>query len=52
MGRSQFPNERRRYPRFDLSLALAYQWGDIKDTLRTVDLSLGGIKIQAGSSDV
>jgi hypothetical protein len=49
MGRSQFPNERRRYPRFDLSLALAYQWGDIKDTLRTVDLSLGGIKIQIGS---
>ena len=49
MGRSQFPNERRRYPRFGLSLALAYQWGDIKDTLRTVDLSLGGIKIQIGS---
>ncbi len=49
MERSQFPNERRRYPRFDLSLALAYQWGDIKDTLRIVDLSLGGIKMQIGS---
>lgn len=49
MGRSPFPNERRKYPRFDLSLALVYQWGDIKDKVRTVDLSLGGIKIQIDS---
>jgi hypothetical protein len=47
--KTPFPNERRRYPRFDLSLALACQWGNKKDTLRTVDLSLGGIKIQIGS---
>lgn len=32
--KTSFPNERRRYPRFDLSLALAYQWGNKKDTLR------------------
>jgi len=41
--------ERRRYPRFKLSQALAYQWGVTKGTLRTVDVSLGGIKIQIDS---
>jgi hypothetical protein len=49
MRKTSFPNERRRYPRFDFSLALAYQWGNKKDTLRIVDLSLGGIKIQTGN---
>jgi len=41
-----FPKERRRHKRFELSLALAYQWGMLKDTLRTVDVSLGGVRIQ------
>lgn len=41
-----YPRERRRYRRFDLSLALGYQWGMTKGTLRTVDLSLGGVKMQ------
>ena len=41
-----FPRERRRHKRFELSLAMAYQWGMMKDTLRTADLSLGGVKIQ------
>lgn len=45
-GKSSFSRERRRHKRFDLSLALAYQWGMTKETLRTVDVSLGGIKIQ------
>ncbi len=40
-------SERRRHRRFELSLALAYQWGIAKGTLRTVDLSLGGVKIQS-----
>ena len=38
--------ERRRHRRFELSLALAYRWGMTKGTFRTVDLSLGGVKIQ------
>jgi hypothetical protein len=38
--------ERRRHKRFELSLALAYRWGMTKGTFRTVDLSLGGVKIQ------
>ena len=46
MGRSRFPTERRRYPRFELPLALAYECGATKGTLRTVDVSLGGTKIQ------
>ena len=46
MGRSQFLTERRRYPRFELPLALAYMCGATKDTLRTVDVSLGGTRIQ------
>ena len=41
--------ERRRYPRFQLSQALAYQWGGTRGTIRTVDLSLGGTKIQTSS---
>jgi hypothetical protein len=41
-----FPKERRRHKRFELSLALAYQWGMLKGTLRTVDVSLGGVRIQ------
>jgi hypothetical protein len=41
--------ERRKYPRFELSQALAYQWGVTKGTLRTVNVSLGGIKIQIDS---
>jgi hypothetical protein len=44
-----FRTERRRYPRFELSQALAYRWGVTKGTLRTVDLSLGGVKIQTDS---
>jgi hypothetical protein len=46
MGRSQFLTERRRYPRFELPLALAYECGATKSTLRTVDVSLGGTRIQ------
>ena len=46
MGRSRFSIERRRYPRFELPLALAYTCGVTKDTLRTVDVSLGGTRIQ------
>jgi hypothetical protein len=49
MGKSRFLTERRRYPRFQISQALAYQWGATKGTLRTVDLSLGGTKIQINS---
>jgi len=41
--------ERRRYPRFERSQGLAYQWGVTKGILRTVDMSLGGIKIQIDS---
>jgi hypothetical protein len=46
MGRSQFSTERRRYPRIELPLALAYTCGATKDTLRTIDVSLGGTRIQ------
>lgn len=46
IGNPLFPQERRSHPRFELSRALAYQWGMTKGTLRTVDLSLGGVKIQ------
>ena len=46
MKRSRFPTERRRYPRFALPLALAYMCGATKDTLRTIDVSLGGTRIQ------
>ncbi|NIS63407.1 MAG: hypothetical protein GTO13_22780, partial [Proteobacteria bacterium] len=46
IGKTSLRKERRRHKRFDLSLALAYQWGMTKETLRTVDVSLGGIKIQ------
>jgi len=38
--------DRRRHARFELSLPLSYQWGFLKDTLRTFDVSLGGIRIQ------
>jgi hypothetical protein len=41
--------EKRRYPRFELSQALAYRCGTTKGTLCTVDLSLGGVKIQTDS---
>jgi hypothetical protein len=44
-----FHTERRKYPRFELSQALAYQWGVTKGTLRTIDVSLGGVKIQTDS---
>lgn len=44
-----FNTERRKYPRFELSRALAYQWGMTKGTLRTIDVSLGGVKIQTDS---
>ncbi len=40
------PRERRRHKRFELSLAMAYHWGMLKGTLRTCDVSLGGVKIQ------
>ena len=46
MGRSQFLTERRRYPRFEVPLALVCECGATKSTLRTVDVSLGGIRIQ------
>ena len=46
MGRSRFPTERRRYPRFALPLALAYTCGATRDTLRTIDVSLDGTRIQ------
>jgi hypothetical protein len=46
VGKPSYPRERRRHKRFELSLTLAYQWGMMKGTLRTVDLSLGGVKIQ------
>ena len=46
MRRSRFPTERRSYPRFALPLALAYTCGATKGTLRTVDVSLGGTRIQ------
>jgi hypothetical protein len=49
MGRSRFPRERRRYPRLKLPLALAYTCGVTKDTLRTLDVSLGGTRIQPDS---
>ena len=49
VGRTSLHGERRRYPRFQISQALAYQWGATKGTLRTVDLSLGGTKIQINS---
>jgi hypothetical protein len=41
--------EKRRYPRFELSQALAYRCGTTKGTLLTGDLSLGGVKIQTDS---
>ena len=46
IGKTRLPRERRRHKRLKLSQALAYQWGMTKDTLRTVDLSLGGVRIQ------
>ena len=49
VGRMSFHTERRSHPRFGLSQALAYQWGMTKGTLRTVDLSLAGIRIQTDS---
>lgn len=44
-----FHTERRSHPRFGLSQALAYQWGMTKGTLRTVNLSLAGVRIQTDS---
>jgi hypothetical protein len=41
-------NEKRRYPRFELPLALAYTCDGTKNTLRTADVSLGGTRIQTG----
>ncbi len=49
VGKTSLHTERRRHPRFELSQALAYQWGVTKGTLRTVDVSLGGVKIQIDS---
>ncbi|MFQ6078522.1 MAG: PilZ domain-containing protein [Thermodesulfobacteriota bacterium] len=49
IGKTSFRKERRRHKRFDLSLALFYQWGMTKGTLRTVDLSLGGVRIQTNT---
>jgi hypothetical protein len=46
IGKIPFLRERRKHKRFELSLATAYQWGMTRGTLRTVDLSLGGVKIQ------
>jgi hypothetical protein len=44
-----FRRDRRRHIRFVISLPLAYQWRTTKDTLRTIDISLGGVKIQTDS---
>lgn len=44
--KSLFTKERRRHKRFELSLTMAYQWGMVKGTLRTIDVSLGGVRIQ------
>jgi hypothetical protein len=44
-----FHPEKRMYPRFELSQALAYRCGTTKGTLLTADLSLGGVKIQTDS---
>lgn len=44
-----FDTEKRKYPRFELSQALAYRCGTTKGTLLTGDLSLGGVKIQTAS---
>ncbi len=49
VGRTSYHTERRRHPRFKLSQALAYEWGETGGTVRTVDVSLGGIKIQTDS---
>jgi len=49
VGRTSYSTERRRHPRLKLSQALAYEWGETGGTVRTVDLSLGGIKIQTDS---
>ncbi|NIS71858.1 MAG: hypothetical protein GTO12_23890 [Proteobacteria bacterium] len=49
IGQSGKDRERRRYKRFKLSRALAYHWGITKGALRTVDLSLGGVRIQTDS---
>ena len=49
VGTTSLPRERRRHKRFELSRALAYKWGMTKGILRTVDLSLGGVKIQTDS---
>lgn len=34
-----FHTEKRKYPRFELSRALAFQWGMTKGTLRTIEVS-------------
>jgi hypothetical protein len=47
IGKIPFLRERRKHKRFELSLATAYQWGMTRGILRTVDLSLGGVKIQS-----
>jgi hypothetical protein len=44
-----FQRERRRYPRFELSQILVYRWDMTELTVRTVNLSLGGVKIQTDS---
>ncbi len=49
IGKTSFPGERRRHRRFELSLPLVYQGGQAQDILRTVDVSLGGVKIQTES---
>jgi hypothetical protein len=46
IAKTTFSWERRRYKRFEFSQALACNWSMIKGTLRTVDLSLGGVKIR------
>ena len=49
IGKRSLHAERRRYPRFELSQALSYQCGATRGTLRTVDVSLGGVKIRTDS---
>ncbi|NIS63463.1 MAG: hypothetical protein GTO13_23085 [Proteobacteria bacterium] len=49
IGKTSLPRERRRHKRIEVSRALAYKWGMTKGILRTVDLSMGGVRIQTDS---
>ncbi len=49
IGTILLARERRKHPRFELTQPLAYRWDMIKATFRTVDLSMGGIRIHTNS---